>query len=134
MEPLARATSTFEITGWEAAAPDGAAGTTLGRASVSKVFRGDLEGESVACVLTCHAGETPLGYLAQERIAGRLGGRSGTFVVQHGVPIGGEPPRALGTVVAGTGTGELVGLHGRLEYEHDAGGARCTLEYGFSEP
>jgi hypothetical protein len=90
--------------------------------------------ESVAVVLTCHAGETPVGYVAQERITGTLVGRSGSFVVQHGVPIGGEPDRALGTVVAGTATGELADLHGRLEREHDERGARCTFDYGFSEP
>lgn len=128
-----RAASTFEITGWDEPMRDEAEGTALTVATVRKVFRGELEGTSVAVVLTCHAGETPAGYVAQERITGTLGGRSGSFVVQHGAPLGGEPDRALGTVVAGTATAELAGLHGRLEYEHEDRGARCTFEYGFTE-
>lgn len=128
-----RAASTFEVTGWDESTRDEAEGTDLAVATVRKVFRGDLEGSSVAVVLTCRAGETPVGYVAQERITGTLAGRRGSFVVQHGSPLGGEPDRALGTVVAGTATAELAGLHGRLEYEHDERGARCTFEYGFTE-
>jgi hypothetical protein len=130
-----RAVSTFEVVSWEEAAAEVAGDTTLGRATVRKVFRGDLEGHSVAFVLTCRVGETPAAYVAQERITGTLASRGGSFVVQHGSPpVGGEPGRALGTVVPGTATGDLAGLHGRIEYEHDERGARCTFDYRFSEP
>ena len=130
-----RAKSTFEVISWEESAADVAGDTTLGRATVRKVFRGDLDAESVALVLTCRVGETPAGYVSQERITGTLAGRSGSFVVQHGAPpVGGEPGRALGTVVPDTATGDLAGLHGRIEYEHDERGARCTFDYRFSEP
>ncbi len=54
------------------------------------------------------------GYVAMERVNGTLGGRRGTFVLQHtGTMQGGVNSLSI-HVVPETGTGELTGLTGRF--------------------
>lgn len=125
-----RATATFEVTGWEQTPYDaGSDGVRLDRATVRKTFRGDLTAESTAELMMCLRGDEGLGYIASERVVGRLGDRAGTFVIQHGgVQEDGEP-RSFGHVVPGSGTGSLAGLCGTVTYRHDADGAVFTLDY-----
>ncbi len=125
----ARATATFEITGWEETPYDVPAdGPTLVRTTVKKTFQGDLTGQSVAELLMCQA-EGGAGYVAAERIVGRIADRAGTFVLQHGGTQDGDASHAFGTVVPGSGTGALVGLRGTAAFQHDETGATLTLEY-----
>ncbi len=122
-------TATFEITGWDETvydAPD--EGPPMARATVRKRFSGPLEGTSSAELLTAK-GDGGAGYLASERVEASLEGRHGTFVIQHG-GIGDETEqRAFGSIVPGSGTGELEGLRGDATFAHDDAGARLTLSY-----
>ena len=129
-----RATATFEITLWEETPYDAPAdGAKLSRATVRKTFRGDVEGESRAELVMCQAADgTGLAYTAIERFVGRVGGRVGSFVVQHGATPQGDGSRALGGVVAGAGTGELANLRGEVAYRHDDEGVTFTLDYEFA--
>ena len=122
-------TATFEITGWDETRYDEPAeGPPLARATVRKRFSGPLEGTSTGELLTAQ-GDEGAGYLASERVAGTLEGRTGTFVLQHG-GIGDETDRhAFGHIVPGSGTGELRGLRGEAVFAHDDAGARVTLTY-----
>lgn len=129
--------SPFDVTGWEQAPyEDGLAGPALSRATVKKSFTGDLAGESTAELLMCQADTTDLaagaGYVASERVQGRLGDREGTFVMQHwGVSVGGNQSTG-GHVVPGSGTGDLAGLTGEIVISVDADGAHTlTLDYEF---
>ncbi|PVZ07683.1 DUF3224 domain-containing protein [Actinomycetospora cinnamomea] len=122
--------SPFRIDGWDAADtdpladPDGA-GPATGRAVVRKTYTGDLAATSVADLLTCQ-GEDGAAYLASERIVGELGGRRGSFVLQHGAAGGaGAEPQQWAFVVPGSGTGELAGLRGTGVLAHE----RITLDY-----
>lgn len=124
-----RATATFEITAWDESAydePDD--GPKLSRATVKKTFKGEVEGESTAELLMCQA-EGGAGYLASELVTGRVGERTGSFVVQHGGINDGGATRTFGYVVAGSGTGALRGLSGEAAYQHDESGASFVLEY-----
>ena len=127
----ARATATFEITAWEETAYDEPAdGPKLSRITVRKTFRGEIEAESTAELLTCQPIDGAAGYVASERIVGRVGDRSGSFVVQHGgVHDGATSARPFGHVVPGSGTGELRGLTGEAAFRHDEHGATFTLDY-----
>jgi Protein of unknown function (DUF3224) len=122
-------TATFEITGWDETRYDEPAeGPPLARATVRKRFSGPLEGTSTGELLTAQ-GDEGAGYLASERVAGTLEGRTGTFVLQHG-GIGDEAGQhAFGHIVPGSGTGELRGLRGEAVFAHDDAGARVTLTY-----
>ena len=105
----------------------------LARMAIEKRYRGDLDAEGVGEMLTAAtdvAGSA--GYVAIERVAGTLGGRTGSFVLQHtGTMSRGEPSLSI-TVVPDSGTGELAGLSGRLGIEIREGGAHFyDFEYTF---
>ncbi len=124
------ATATFDITGWDETRYDQPGdGPKLLRATVRKTFRGDVEGESTAELLMCQADDGSAGYVAMERVTGRIGDRSGSFVVQHGATRDSASSATFGTVVPGSGTGDLRGLRGEASYRHDEQGATFTLDY-----
>ncbi|HSU16508.1 DUF3224 domain-containing protein [Longimicrobium sp.] len=129
-----RATANFEITGWEQTAyGDEGGGPKLARATVKKTFRGDVEGTSTAELLMCgDASGGGAGYIAQEVVTATLGGRSGTFVLQHGGVRGAGEAYTFGNVVPDSATGELRGMTGKAEYRHDENGAVLTLDYDFA--
>lgn len=114
------ATSTFSVTLWDPTdieRPE--EGPALHRLAVRKSLTGDLEGETVGEGVACRmeAPEDGAGYLVMDRFAGRLAGREGTFVMQHmGVSEPGARPVSSGHVVPGSGTGELAGLRGTVEF------------------
>lgn len=130
-------TTPFSVEDWqphavEEAAADAATGAdlALGRVAFRKTYKGDdLTGTAVATMLNCGQ----LAYTAMERVTGTLGGRTGSFVLMHGAAPGGDRPDvATGVIVAGSGTGELAGLTGRMEIRHDEDGPRLFLEYDHS--
>jgi hypothetical protein len=128
------ATATFEVTAWTPTPydqPDD--GPELTRVALSKVFHGDLEGESVGEGLFCgmKAPDAGAGYVVSERVTGRLQGRSGTFVLQHGGVMGaGRAPQTFGHVVPGSGTDQLAGLTGEVEIRQTEDGQHVmTLRY-----
>ena len=86
-------------------------GVELSRVHISRTFRGDLEGESSAELMIAKS-EGGGGYIGHDRITGTLAGRSGTFVFQHTGLMGPDGVTNTGTVVPGTGTGELEGISG----------------------
>jgi hypothetical protein len=135
-------TTPFSIEDWQPYAVDeatgeGAADLALGRVAFRKTYKGDdLTGTAVATMLNCGQ----LAYTAMERVTGTLGGRTGSFVLMHGAAPGdrtdpaADPAAgvATGVIVAGSGTGELAGLTGRMEIRHDEDGPRLFLEYDHS--
>ena len=128
-----RATGAFEITAWEQVPYDESAeGPKLARATVRKTFRGELEGESTAELLLCADDAGGIAYTALERVVGRVGDRSGSFLLLHGAMRGGDMTRSHGRVVPDSGTGELRGLRGEVEITHDEQGAVFVLDYDFA--
>lgn len=128
-----RATGTFDIDAWEATPYDEAEGATLTRTRVTKTFHGEIEGTSTAELLMASAQDGSAAYAGFERIACRLNGRSGSFVLHHNATMLGGVPSASWTVLPGSGTGELTGLRGeaRIDNEPD-GGHTFTLDYELS--
>jgi uncharacterized protein DUF3224 len=105
---------------------------TLSRATVKKAFQGDLVGTSVAIALLCQSADgAGGGYIAQERVEGHPGEKSGTFVFQHGGIKTASDQKAFGNIVPGTSTGELKGLGGKAVIAHDEKSATLTLDYDF---
>jgi len=95
---------------------DSVVGSTLGRMSLDKQFHGDLEGTSRGEMLTAGTVVSgSAGYVAIERVTGTLRGKSGTFVLQHTGTMTRGAPQLTITVVPDSGTGELVGLAGRMQ-------------------
>ena len=72
------------------------------------------------------------GYVAIERVSGTRRGHSGTFVLQHmGTITQGVPQLSL-TVVPDSGTGELIGLTGRMNSIIADG--KHSYEFGYALP
>ena len=112
---------------------DGAA-ESVGRMTIEKTYRGELEAVSSGEMLTA-ATSVPgsAGYVAVERVDGTLDSRSGTFVLQHsGTMTRGAAQLSIG-VVPDSGTGELAGLVGRMTIEITGGKHFYVLEYTLPE-
>lgn len=122
-------TARFEVTGWEPADLPGIEGDWLGAVVMRKAYSEGLAGESVAHFVSSGTEEAGRGYLAAERISGRLeDGRSGSFTVHHGALQHPDDPSAFGYIVGGTGTGDFAGFSGRARIEHDDRGAFFVFE------
>ena len=105
-------------------------GIKLNRNVVRKQFSGDLVGKSEAQMVAAYTA-TPgsAGYVAIEHFSGSVGGKSGSFLMQHhGLMEKGEAALTV-TIVPDSGTGELAGISGTLEIENAAGKHSCVLEY-----
>jgi hypothetical protein len=84
----------------------------LTRASVTKTFTGDIEGEGQVEYLMMYRNDGSATFVGLERVTARIGGRNGTFVLQRlGVFAGGQARESY-SVVDGSGTGDLQGLRG----------------------
>ena len=90
-------------------------GVKLGRMTIDKQFRGELEGTSKGQMLSAGTDVGgSAGYVAIEHVTGTLHGRNGTFVLQHtGTMTRGTPSLSI-TVVSDSGTGALTGLTGTM--------------------
>jgi len=111
-------------------ADDGAA---RGRMSLDKHFHGDLEASSKGEMLSAMTGtQGSAGYVAIEKVVGTLGGRRGTFVLQHFATMTRGTPRLEIIVVPDSGTGELTGLGGKMGIVIAEGGKHFyDFEYDF---
>ncbi|HEU4741586.1 MAG TPA: DUF3224 domain-containing protein [Meiothermus sp.] len=88
---------------------------SLARLSIDKRFEGDLQGTSRGQMMSARTGvENSAGYVALERVSGTLHGRSGTFMLQHSSTLARGVAVQSITVVPDSGSGELVGLEGRM--------------------
>jgi hypothetical protein len=108
-----RATATFQVKTWDVKPYqelDG--GAKLTRESVVNAFQGDIEGESSLEYLMFYGEDGSASFVGLERIVGRVGGRSGSFVLQHSGTFEGNSVKSSYCVVPGSGTGELRGLRG----------------------
>ena len=104
-------------------------GVEVSRVHISRTFSGDLEGESIAELLIAKA-EAGGGYVGHDRVTGSLQGKTGGFVFQHTGLMGPEGVTNTGTIVPGTGTGELAGIAGEgTMLADEEGNHTLTLAY-----
>ena len=99
------------------------------RVHITRTFKGDLEGTATAEILIAKSGGGG-GYTGQDLITGTLDGKFGSFVIQHGGIIGPDGISNSGTIVPGTGSGELAGITGEGTLLADEeGNHTLTLNY-----
>ncbi len=110
-----RASGTFEVK-MTPQAPEDKADPGLTRMSIDKQFHGDLAATSKGYMLAAGNGAkgSSAGYVALERVTGTLDGHSGTFVLQHSGTMTRGTPELSVSVVPDSGTGQLVGLSGKM--------------------
>lgn len=128
-----RAAGTFDVK-LTPQTTDSPADAVPSRMLIDKRFHGDLEAGSKGEMLAAMtAVKGSAGYVAIEKVTGKLNGRSGSFVLQHyGIMERGAQQLTV-TVVPDSGTGELAGLSGRMTIKIDGGKHEYVLEYALPE-
>lgn len=112
------------------ASEDSGEGATRGRLSIDKQYHGDLEGTARGQMLSAGTDvDGSAGYVAIERVSGTLQGKSGTFMLQHSATMTRGVPQLTIIVVPDSGTGQLVGLAGRMEIKITDGKHSYELAY-----
>ena len=118
----------FQVTAWETQNTDESAGNpTLSRITVKKNFDGEVKGESVGELLMCASTDGAAGYTIMDRFFIEIEGRKGSFVAIHGGMT--DEMKAAGRIVPGSGTEDLTGISGTLEFKSDESGKRIILDY-----
>jgi hypothetical protein len=127
------AAGAFDVTVEAQGEADKGDGSTLGRYSLDKQYHGDLEGTAKGTMLTAGTEvKGSAGYVAMERVTGSLKGRSGSFVLQHSATMTRGEPQLSITVVPDSGSGQLVGLTGKMNIIIAAG--KHSYEFDYSLP
>jgi SAM-dependent methyltransferase len=129
------ANARFAITTWdEKPYREGQDSPKLARASVTKTYSGDITGEGQVEYLMMYRSDGSAAFVGLERVEGRLGGKTGSFVLQRTGTFEDGLAKESYSVVPGSATGELLGLRGEgrsavghgtehpfsLDYELDA--------------
>jgi len=126
------ASGEFEVTLKPQPASDPA--SQIARMSIDKQFHGDLEGTSKGEMLSSSGSvKGSAGYVAMERVDGKLKGRSGSFVLQHNATMNRGVPQLNIIVVPDSGTGELEGLAGQMTIKITGGKHFYDFEYTLTD-
>jgi hypothetical protein len=130
-----RASGQFDVTMNPQAPYDTSDGVSLARASIIKQFHGDLDASSTVEMLSAGTPiEGSAGYVAIERITGSLHGKGGSFVLQHSGTMTRGRPDSIISVIPDSGTGELLGIVGKMTIEIVDGKHLYTFDYTFETP
>lgn len=114
---MTRAKATFMMKSWDEKTWEGqpyteVTGAKLTRAEVAYTYDGDLIADSTLQYLMFYRADGTGHAIALERIEGTLGGRAGSFMLQHSGAFAAHGVADTFFVLPGSGTGELQGLHG----------------------
>lgn len=110
-------------------ADDKAEGSSLGRFSLEKVFHGDIFGTGKGEMLTVGTDAGSAVYVAVERISGTLHGKQGSFALVHQGIATAQGQELTIFVAPDSGSGELVGITGKMTLDLSGGGHAYVLEY-----
>jgi hypothetical protein len=122
------ARGTFKIDSWD----EEPYADKLTRAQVTATYSGDVEGEGQTEWLMCYREDKTADFVGFQRITGRIGERSGSFVFESTGAFDGKAASGPLTIVKGSGTGELAGIVGRGTFHAPMGGEPSfSLDYDF---
>lgn len=125
----------FQVTVWDLKLFDETPDSpTLSRGTVKKTFGGEFKGESTGEILMYSAADGSAGYTVMDKVSGELCGRAGTFLMIHGAThTPNDTSRAVGIIAPNSGTGELRGISGTVEFKSDANGKNIILDFAFAD-
>lgn len=113
----------FSIKGWDENTWDGrlakdVSGAKLTHADVKYSYAGGIEGESHIQYLMTYGSDGATGsFVALEHISGSIGGKTGSFVLQHTGTFDAQGVNGKVIVVPQSGTGQLQDLRGSGSYD-----------------
>jgi hypothetical protein len=123
-------TGTFKIASWDEQPYEEVEARRLTRASVAVELAGDLEGDGSAEWLMCYRPDKTATFVGLQRLAGRTGERSGSFVVESRGTFDGERAKGSWRVVEGSGTDGLEGISGDGGFQAPHG-SEATFELDY---
>lgn len=127
-----RATGPFDVKMIPQSAAEGFGDPAIGRFALDKRFHGDLDATSKGEMLAHRTSvATSAGYVAMERVDGKLAGKRGAFVLQHSGTASAVGQSLTCTVVPDSGTDELTGLSGSMKIIVADGKHSYEFDYAF---
>src|SRR4051794_27798172 len=112
------AIGTFRILTWDENPYDPVADAVrLTQAAISQSLHGDIEGTGTAQLLIVWRSAGQATFMGLQRIVGRLGNRSGSFVLQMNGLLDRQNGRGVWSVVPDSASGDLRGLSGEGAFE-----------------
>ena len=128
------AKGTFEVQMKPQVPEESVGDPSISRMSLDKRFSGDLEATSAGQMLATGTDvEGSAGYVAIERVNGKLDGLNGTFALQHSGTMTRGSGHLVITVVPDSGTGDLIGISGKLMIDIVDGKHFYDFEYTLGE-
>ena len=125
-----RARGTFDVKILPLVAAIAGDDAPLARMSIDKHFHGDLDATSHGEMLSSGSPSTgSAGYVAIEKVTGKLHGREGSFALQHSATMNRGVPSLSVTVIPDSGTGALAGISGSLNIIIENKQHSYTLDY-----
>ena len=123
-----QATGTFKIDAWD----EQPYADKLTRAQVKATYSGDIEGQGETEWLMCYREDKTADFVGFQRIVGRIGDRSGSFVFESTGAFDGQEAAGPLEIVRGSGTGDLAGITGSGTLTAPMGGEpSVSLDYDF---
>ncbi len=132
-----RASGTYGLKSWDEKTWDGKDhkaehGAKLTTARVVLTFQGDIEGEADVHFEMVYRDDTYATYVGLQRITGRIGNRSGSFVTTASGVFENGAASSTWSIVPGSGTGDLKGIRGEGQtVAHHGDTQPFTLDYYF---
>lgn len=130
-----QANGTFEVKVKPLAEDEKVPGVAVGRMSIDKTFKGDIEGASKGEMMT--AGtlvKGSAGYVAVEIATASIKGRAGTFTLLHHATMKQDGDFRMNIVVIpDSGTGGLTGLAGKMEIIIEGGKHSYRFDYSLPD-
>jgi hypothetical protein len=133
MTDTIRANAVISVQKYEPVAYDESAdGPVLSRIHVEETFSGDIRGDGVVEFLQAARADGSASFVGIERVTGTIGDRDGTFLLQDAGTVADGIVSGDWSVIPGSGTGGLAGLHGTGGFRANLGeGAEVHLDYWF---
>jgi len=126
------ANCSFKIASWdETPCVELEGGAKLTRAQVTQTYSGDLLGESRVEFLMSHGSDGTAQFVGYELLSGTLAGKQGSFILQHVGTYGSRGAESQWSIQAGSGTGDLAGIHGKGSYAATGESVEMPFSYGF---
>jgi len=135
-EPIVQyhASGPFEVKMTPQTLEEPVADSGIGRMMLDKQYHGDIEATGKGQMLAFGSPQKgSAGYVAMERVAGTLGGRSGSFALQHSGTLNRGAQQLSITVVPDSGTGQLTGLAGTMKIIIEGGKHSYAFDYTLPE-
>jgi hypothetical protein len=119
----------FEVKSWDERPAEGLEGTVkVATARIGQNFTGGIEAQTVADMVMTYRRDGTAEFVGHHRVIGRVGRRSGSFVMRASGSYDGSEARTDFEVIEGSGTDDLEGVTGS---GHAGAGHGATGNYSF---